>query len=57
MKLPRDIDGQEAGLTAIILAIENPCRELLDQLDDLADQHGLKIYRWKVGLTAGAGVM
>ena len=41
---------EEAGLKAIILAINNPRAELLDQLDELADRYDLKIYRWKVGL-------
>ena len=38
------------GLKAIILAVNNPPTELLDTLNSLADQYGLKIYRWRVGL-------
>jgi UDP-GlcNAc:undecaprenyl-phosphate/decaprenyl-phosphate GlcNAc-1-phosphate transferase len=41
---------EEAGLKGIILAIDQPRQELLDQLDALADKYDLKIYRWKVGL-------
>ncbi len=41
---------EEAGLKAIILAIEKPRKELLDELDELSDRHNLKIYRWKVSL-------
>ena len=44
---------EEAGLKGIILAIDHPRQELLDQLDELADRHDLKIYRWKVGLVEG----
>lgn len=41
---------EEAGLKGIILAIDKPPQELLDQLEDLADRYDLTIYRWKVGL-------
>lgn len=43
----------EAGLKGIIIAIDEPRQELLDQLNDLADRYDLKIYRWKVGLVEG----
>lgn len=38
------------GLKGIILAIQNPRRELLDRLYRYAEQYDLKVYRWKVGL-------
>jgi len=41
---------REQGLKSIILAINSPRKELLAQLDQLADQYDLKIYRWQVGL-------
>ncbi len=41
---------EEAGLRGIILAIQHPRKELMDQLEELADRHDLKIFRWKVGL-------
>lgn len=41
---------EEAGLKGIILAINKPRQELLDQLDALAAEYHLKIYRWKVAL-------
>ena len=41
---------EEAGLKGIILAINKPRQELLDQLDTLAAEYHLKIYRWKVAL-------
>ena len=41
---------EEAGLKGIILAINKPRQELLDQLDALAAKYHLKIYRWKVAL-------
>jgi len=40
----------EEGLKGIVLAINRPGRDLLDKLDALADAHGLKIYRWSVGV-------
>ncbi len=42
---------EEKGLTGIVLAIKQPRPELLAQLDALAAEHGLKIYRWKVDIT------
>lgn len=41
---------EEAGLKGIILAINKPRQELLDQLDALAAKYHLKIYRWKAAL-------
>jgi UDP-N-acetylmuramyl pentapeptide phosphotransferase/UDP-N-acetylglucosamine-1-phosphate transferase len=41
---------EEAGLKGIILAIDHPRKELLGQLEELADQYDLKIYRWQVGV-------
>ena len=41
---------EEAGLKGIILAINKPHQELLDQLDALAAEYNLKIYRWTVAL-------
>ena len=39
---------EEEGLTGIVVAIHRPRQGLLDQLQVLAEQHGLKIYRWNV---------
>ena len=44
---------KEAGLKGIILAINNPRQELVNELAELADRYDLKIYRWKVGLEEG----
>lgn len=41
---------RDEGLKGIILAIHEPGKELLNQLDELAEQYNLKIYRWRVGL-------
>ena len=41
---------REQGLKSIIVAISSPRKELMDQLNQLAEQHDLKIYRWRVGL-------
>ncbi len=41
---------QTQGLKGIILAISEPPQVLLDQLDALADQHQLKIYRWNAAV-------
>ena len=40
----------EQGLKGIILAINEPPKELLAQLDAIADLHQIQIYRWRVGL-------
>jgi UDP-N-acetylmuramyl pentapeptide phosphotransferase/UDP-N-acetylglucosamine-1-phosphate transferase len=40
----------EANLKGIIVAINHPRQELLDELNRLADEHGLTIFRWRVGL-------
>ncbi len=40
----------DEGLKGIVVAIRKPRPELLDQLAELADDHGLKIYRWQVGM-------
>jgi FlaA1/EpsC-like NDP-sugar epimerase len=40
----------EKGLTGIVLAIHRPRRELVERLESLATEHGLRIYRWKVGI-------
>jgi UDP-GlcNAc:undecaprenyl-phosphate GlcNAc-1-phosphate transferase len=42
--------AQESGLKGIIVAIERPREELLAQLDALADEFELQIYRWSVSL-------
>lgn len=44
---------EDEGLKGIILAIGNPGRELLEQLEELTVRHGLKIHRWTVGLAEG----
>lgn len=41
---------KEEGLKGIILAINSPGKELLDQLEELADRYDLTIYRWKAVL-------
>jgi UDP-GlcNAc:undecaprenyl-phosphate/decaprenyl-phosphate GlcNAc-1-phosphate transferase len=41
---------EDEGLKGIVLAISRPEKELLDQLEALADEHGLKIYRWSAGI-------
>jgi UDP-N-acetylmuramyl pentapeptide phosphotransferase/UDP-N-acetylglucosamine-1-phosphate transferase len=41
---------KDQGLKGIILAINQPGKELLDMLAAIASQHSLKIYRWKVGM-------
>ena len=41
---------EEAGLKGIVLAIAHPSKELLDQLEKIADEHNLKIFRWEAGL-------
>lgn len=46
--VPKLAEG--AGLKGIVVAIENPREELLTQLDALANEHDLKIYRWRVSL-------
>ena len=38
------------GLQGIVMAISNPPQKLLDQIAALAEEHQLKIYRWRVGL-------
>lgn len=42
---------EDEGLMGIILAIENPRRELVEQLEELSLAYGLRIHRWNVGLT------
>jgi FlaA1/EpsC-like NDP-sugar epimerase len=39
---------EEQGLTGIVLAVSRPRRELVEQLEELAAEYGLRIYRWKV---------
>jgi UDP-N-acetylmuramyl pentapeptide phosphotransferase/UDP-N-acetylglucosamine-1-phosphate transferase len=41
---------KDRGLKGIILAIDQPDKKLFDELEAVASQHALKIYRWKVGL-------
>jgi UDP-N-acetylmuramyl pentapeptide phosphotransferase/UDP-N-acetylglucosamine-1-phosphate transferase len=45
---------EEEGLTGIILAINEPTKDLLEQLETLAAKYDLKIYRWRVGLVEEA---
>lgn len=40
----------DEGLKGIVLAINRPDKDLLGQLEALADEHGLKIYKWRVGI-------
>jgi UDP-N-acetylmuramyl pentapeptide phosphotransferase/UDP-N-acetylglucosamine-1-phosphate transferase len=41
---------KDQGLRGIVLAINRPRRELLEQLECLAEEYKLRIYRWKVGI-------
>lgn len=41
---------EEDGLKGIVLAINHPRQELLDELNELAEEHNLTILRWRVGL-------
>jgi FlaA1/EpsC-like NDP-sugar epimerase len=41
---------EEQGLRGIVLAINSPNRELVEQLEELGARYGLRIYRWKVGM-------
>jgi UDP-N-acetylmuramyl pentapeptide phosphotransferase/UDP-N-acetylglucosamine-1-phosphate transferase len=50
LSLVPDLVANE-GLRGIVLAIRNPRQELLDQLRELSEDHGLKIYRWQVGMS------
>jgi FlaA1/EpsC-like NDP-sugar epimerase len=40
----------DANLKGIILAINHPRQDLLDELNELAEAHSLTIFRWRVGL-------
>lgn len=42
---------KDQGLRGIVLAINQPQRELLEQLEQLAEEYKLRIYRWKVDIT------
>lgn len=42
---------EKEGLRGIVLAINRPRRELVEQLERLAAIHGLRIYRWNVGIS------
>jgi hypothetical protein len=46
---------EENGLKGIVMAISHPRRELIDELNDLAERHNLSIFRWRVGLEEDAG--
>jgi FlaA1/EpsC-like NDP-sugar epimerase len=41
---------EKQGLRGIVLAINRPRRALVEHLEQLAATHGLRIYRWKVGI-------
>jgi FlaA1/EpsC-like NDP-sugar epimerase len=41
----------DSGLRGVILAIQHPRKELVNELDRLAAEQDLKIYRWHVGVT------
>jgi FlaA1/EpsC-like NDP-sugar epimerase len=45
-----DLVGKQ-GLRGIVLAINRPRRELVEHLEQLASTYGLRIYRWKVGIS------
>lgn len=42
---------EKQGLRGIVLAINRPRRELVEHLEQLASTYGLRIYRWKVGIS------
>jgi UDP-N-acetylmuramyl pentapeptide phosphotransferase/UDP-N-acetylglucosamine-1-phosphate transferase len=42
---------EKQGLRGIVLAINHPRRELVEQLVRLAAIHGLRIHRWNVGIS------
>ncbi|MFZ9938155.1 MAG: hypothetical protein ACO3JG_14030, partial [Luteolibacter sp.] len=41
---------EERGLRGIVLAINHPQPELVEQLEAMAERYQLRIYRWKVGI-------
>ena len=41
---------EKEGLRGIVLAINRPRRDLIEQLERLATTYGLRIYRWKVSI-------
>jgi len=43
--------AEQQGLRGIVLAMNRPQQDLLDQLERLAGEFNLRIYRWKVGIT------
>ena len=43
---------EQEGIKGIIVAVDKPSQELMDQLAALATRFDLKIYRWRVGLEA-----
>jgi UDP-N-acetylmuramyl pentapeptide phosphotransferase/UDP-N-acetylglucosamine-1-phosphate transferase len=42
---------EDQGLRGIVLAIDRPRRDLVEQLERLAGEFNLRIYRWKVGIS------
>ncbi len=46
--LPRLV--REKGLRGVIVAVRDPERDMVEQLKACAAEHGLRLYRWNVGL-------
>jgi UDP-N-acetylmuramyl pentapeptide phosphotransferase/UDP-N-acetylglucosamine-1-phosphate transferase len=41
---------REHGLKGVVLAISHPDPDLVGYLETMSEQHGLRLYRWKVGI-------
>lgn len=48
---------EDQGLRGIVIAINKPSLELLEQIDLLAKEYKLRIYRWNVGITSMSDVI
>ncbi len=48
---------KDQGLRGIVLAINQPSIELLEQINHLSKEYKLRIYRWNVGITSMSDVM
>jgi UDP-GlcNAc:undecaprenyl-phosphate GlcNAc-1-phosphate transferase len=48
---------KDQGLRGIVLAINQPSIELLEQIENLSKEYKLRIYRWNVGITSMSDVM
>jgi UDP-GlcNAc:undecaprenyl-phosphate/decaprenyl-phosphate GlcNAc-1-phosphate transferase len=43
---------KDEGLRGIVIAINQPRKELLKQIDSLSKEYNLRVYRWNVGITS-----